>query len=122
MFSRLVIRDGVVDMNDAIYSTLRTFTDITLDIAPTPDGRAVEGNFAADYGGTVMQGIFERVIDDAGDARLKISLNNFDLSAFAPIINDTASMGGITGPAAVSLNGTPGISTMTGSPGRPDAA
>jgi hypothetical protein len=103
-FSRLVIRDATVDMNDAIYATLRTFTAINLDIAPTPNGRAVEGNFSADYGGTVMQGIFERVLDDAGDARLKVSLNNFDLSAFASIINDTASMGGIVGPAAVSLN------------------
>ncbi|MEO7222436.1 MAG: hypothetical protein ABIY37_08185, partial [Devosia sp.] len=103
-FSRLVIRDGIVDMNDAIYATLRTFTGINLDIAPTPDGRAVEGNFSADYGGTVMQGIFERVIDEAGDARLKVSLNNFDLSAFATIINDTGSAGGVVGPAAVSLN------------------
>lgn len=103
-FSRLVIKNATVDMNDAIYSTLRTFTDINLDIAPTPDGKAVEGNFSADYGGTVMQGILERIIDDEGDARLKVSLNNFDLSAFAPIINDRASMGGLVGPAAVSFN------------------
>jgi hypothetical protein len=103
-FSRLVIRDGVVDMNDAIYATLRTFTGINLDIAPTPNGEAVEGNFSANFAGTVMQGIFERVIDEAGDARLKVSLNNFDLSAFAPIINDNSSMGGLVGPAAVSLN------------------
>jgi len=103
-FSRLVIKDATVDMNDAVYATLRTFTDINLDIAPTPNGRAVEGNFSANYAGTVMQGIFERLIDDAGDARLKVSLNNFDLSAFAPIINDGASVGGIVGPAAVSLN------------------
>ncbi len=103
-FSRLIIKRATVDMNDAIYGSLRTFTDISLDIAPTPDGRAVEGNFSADFGGTVMQGIFERMIDKAGDARLMISLNNFDLSAFAPLINDTASMGGIVGPAAVSLD------------------
>jgi hypothetical protein len=103
-FSRLVIKNGTVDMNDAVYATLRTFTAINLDIAPTPNGQAVEGRFSADYGGTVMRGIFERVIDEAGDARLKVSLNNFDLSAFAPIINDTASIGGIVGPAAVSLN------------------
>jgi hypothetical protein len=103
-FSRLIIRDGVVDMNDAIYATLRTFTGINLDIAPTPNGKAVEGNFAANFAGTIMQGIFERVIDEEGDARLKVSLNNFDLSAFAPIINDNSSMGGLVGPAAVSLN------------------
>ncbi len=83
-FSRLIIKRATVDMNDAIYGSLRTFTDISLDIAPTVDGRAVQGNFSADFGGTVMQGIFERLIDDSGDARLMISLNNFDLSAFAP--------------------------------------
>jgi hypothetical protein len=103
-FSRLIIRDGVVDMNDAVYATMRTFTGITLDIAPTADGQDVEGNFAANFGGTIMQGIFERVIADNGDARLKISLNNFDLSAFAPIVNDTASAGGIVGPTAISLD------------------
>jgi hypothetical protein len=103
-FSRLIIRDGIVEMNDAVYATMRTFTGITLDIAPTPNGRDVEGNFAAGFGDTIMQGIFERVIADNGDARLKVSLNNFDLSAFAPIVNDTASMGGIVGPTAISLD------------------
>jgi hypothetical protein len=103
-FSRLIIKQATVDMNDALYGSLRTFTDISLDIAPTADGRAVDGNFSADFGGTVMRGIFERLIDDKGDARLKISLNNFDLSAFAPLINDQASKGGIVGPAAVSLD------------------
>lgn len=103
-FSRLVIRDATVDMNDAVYGSLRTFTQIGLDIAPTRDGRAVEGSFTANFGGTIMRGIFERLLDEAGDARLKISLNNFDLSAFAPLINDGDSMGGIVGPAAVSLD------------------
>ena len=102
-FSRLVIKRATVDMNDAIYATLRTFTDIELDIAPTPDGRAVEGNFSANYGGTIMQGIFERVRQD-DEARLKISLNNFDLSAFASVVDDPASKGGIVGPTAVSLD------------------
>lgn len=103
-FSRLIIRRGTVDMNDAIYSSLRTFNDIELDIAPTADGRAVEGNFSAAYGGTIMRGIFERTLESDNDARLKISLNNFDLSAFAPLINDSASRGGIVGPAAVSID------------------
>ena len=103
-FSRLIIKHGTVDMNDAVYATLRTFTDINLDIAPKPNGQTVEGDFSADYGGTVMRGIFERIIDEAGDARLMVSLNNFDLSAFASIVNDAGSMGGIVGPTAVSLN------------------
>ncbi len=103
-FSRLIIKNATVDMNDALYGSLRTFTGISLDIAPTPNGRAVEGNFSANFDGTIMQGIFERLIDESGEARLKISLNNFDLAAFAPLINDTDSAGGVAGPAAVSLD------------------
>ncbi|RYE10674.1 MAG: hypothetical protein EOP22_03455 [Hyphomicrobiales bacterium] len=103
-FSRLIIKGATVDMNDALYGSLRTFTNITLDIAPTPDGRAVEGNFSANFDGTIMRGIFERLIDENGEARLKMSLNNFALAAFAPLIDDTASAGGIVGPAAVSLD------------------
>src|SRR5690606_13936704 len=86
-----------------IYATLRTFTDIQLDIAPTADGRAVEGNFSANYGGTIMQGIFERT-REGDEAQLKISLNNFDLSAFATVVDDPTSAGGIVGPTAVSLD------------------
>ena len=65
-FSRLVVKNATVDMNDALYGVFRTFTAIQLDIAPTPNGKAVEGSFAADFGGTVMKGILERVIDDEG--------------------------------------------------------
>jgi len=42
-FSRLVVRNATLDMNDALYGTFRTFTQISLDIAPTPNGKAVEG-------------------------------------------------------------------------------
>ena len=103
-FSRLLIKKGTLDMNDALYGVFRTFTDITLDIAPTPNGKAVEGSFSANFGGTVMKGIFERVDRRAGEARLKVILTNFDLSSFVPNINDTASMVGIIGAAAVSLD------------------
>jgi len=103
-FSRLVIRGGTADMNDAVYQSLRTFTDITLDVAPTANGRAVEGDFSANFGGTILNGIFERLVDADGEARLKMSLNNFDLAAFAPTINDRESMIGIVGPSAVSLD------------------
>ncbi len=103
-FSRLIIKKGSLDMNDALYGIFRTFTDITLDIAPTPDGKAVEGNFSANFGGTVMKGIFERVIDDKGEARLKISLTNFDLASFVPNVNDADSLVGIAGAAAVSFD------------------
>lgn len=103
-FSRFVIKRGTVDMNDALYQTLRTFRNIDLDVAPTPDGRAVEGDFVLDFADMSMNGIFERMIDDSGDARLMMSLNNFDLTAFAPVINDESAAIGIVGPSAVSLD------------------
>ena len=103
-FSRLIVKKATVDMNDALYGVYRTFTDITLDIAPSPNGKAVEGSFSANFGGTVMQGSLERVINDKGEARLKVSLNNFDLGAFVPNTNDPDSMVGIAGASAVSLD------------------
>ena len=103
-FSRLVIKNATVDMNDALYGFLRTFTDINLDVAPSPNGKAVEGSFSANFGGTVMKGIIERVINDKGEARMKVGLNNFDLSSFVPMINDPDSVVGIVGAAAVSLD------------------
>ena len=48
-FSRLVIKHATLDMNDALYGMFRTFNDISLDIAPTPNGKAVEGSFSAAY-------------------------------------------------------------------------
>jgi hypothetical protein len=103
-FSKLIVKNASLDMNDALYGVFRTFTDIQLDIAPTADGKAVEGTFAADFGGTVMKGNISRVIDSQGVARLKVSLTNFDLASFVPNINDTDSLLGIAGGSAVSLD------------------
>lgn len=103
-FSRLVVKNATLDMNDALYGFFRTFTDINLDIAPTPNGKAVEGTFSADFGGTVMKGMLERVINEKGEARLKVNLNNFDLASFVPNINDPDSSVGIVGASAVSLD------------------
>ncbi len=103
-FSRLTIKKGTVDENDALYGVFRTFTGINLDIAPTTNGKAVEGSFTADFGGTIMAGQLERVINQQGDARLKISLTNFDLASFVPNINDTEAAAGIAGAASVSLD------------------
>lgn len=103
-FSRFRIKNGTVDMNDALYGVFRTFHSISLDIAPSPNGQAVEGSFAADFGGTKMEGLIERVSGDKNDARLKISLTNFDLNSFVPNMNDPDSMVGIVGPSAVSFD------------------
>jgi hypothetical protein len=103
-FSRLIIRQGTLDMNDALYGLFRTFRDITFDITPSPDGKVASGLFSADFGGTVMNGILERVEDDDGTARLKASVTNLDLASFMPFINDQEGMGGIVGASALSID------------------
>lgn len=103
-FSRLVVRNARLDMNDAIYGLFRVFEGINIDIAPTLNGKAVEGNFSASFGGTVMNGILERVVEDGNVARLKASITNLDLAAFMPFINDPDSMTAIVGASAVSID------------------
>src|SRR5690606_29300032 len=103
-FSRLIVRDGRLDMNDALYGLFRTFNDITLDIAPSRDGRRVEGTFSADFGGTVMSGNVERVLDEEGTTRLKASVTNLDLASFLPFVNDAGAMVAMVGPTAVSID------------------
>jgi len=111
-FSRLIIRDGTLDMNDALYGLFRTFDDISFDVTPSPDGKVASGLFSADFGGTVMNGILERVEDDSGTARLKASVTNLDLASFMPMINDEEGMGGIVGASAVSID--VGFDAVTG--------
>lgn len=103
-FSRLIVRDGTLDMNDALYGLFRTFNDINLDIAPSPDGKVAEGQFSADFGGTVMNGIVERVLEDNGQARLKASVTNLDLASFLPFIDDPEAMVSLVGPSALSID------------------
>ncbi|MHB1102906.1 MAG: hypothetical protein ACYC0C_09065 [Devosia sp.] len=103
-FSRLIIRDGTLDMNDALYGLFRTFNDITLDIAPSPDGRVAEGRFSVDFGGTVMNGILERVLEENGQARLKASVTNLDLASFLPFVDDPEAMISLVGPSALSID------------------
>ena len=103
-FSRLIIKKGTLDMNDALYGVFRTFTGITLDVAPNPDGKSVNGTFAAEFAGSVMKGIFERVVDDKGEPRLRVSINNIDLGSFAANVDDPDAMSGISGTSAVSVD------------------
>lgn len=103
-FSRLVVRDATLDMNDALYGLFRTFNDINIDIGPNRDGTAVEGKFSANFGGTMMNGILERVVDDGNVARLKASVTNLDLASFMPFINDPEAITAIVGASAVSID------------------
>jgi len=111
-FSRLIIRDGTLDMNDALYGLFRTFNDITLDIAPTADGKVAGGAFSADFGGTVMNGTVERVLMDDGQARLRASVTNLDLASFLPFIDDPEAMVSLVGPTALSID--VGFDAVTG--------
>lgn len=102
-FSRLIIRQGRLDMNDALYGLFRTFDDITFDVTPSADGKIASGLFSADFGGTVMNGILERV-EEGDTARLKASVTNLDLASFMPFINDPEGMGGVVGASALSID------------------
>ncbi|MBN9314368.1 MAG: hypothetical protein J0I99_01370 [Devosia sp.] len=103
-FSRLVVRNGALDMNDALYGVLRYFTNITLDIAPSPDAKTASGQFSAEIGGSVMNGILEWVEQPDGGARMKASITNLDPGAFAPFVGEQEQAIAIVGTASVSID------------------
>jgi hypothetical protein len=103
-FSRLIIRDGSLDMNDALYGVLRSFNDLSLDLTPSPDGNVTKGTFSANFGGTVMQGSVERRTGPDGTARLRSGVTNLDFSSVVPFINDDEAIVGILGAGALSID------------------
>lgn len=103
-FSRLIIRDGSLDMNDALYGLFRQLTGINVDITPSPDGSVTKGTFSTTFAGTVMQGSVERTIDDDGNPRLRAGLTNFDFSSVAPFINDPDAVMAMQGAGALSMD------------------
>lgn len=103
-FSKLAVRNGTIEMNDAVYGLFRRFDNINLDIGPTPDGRATTGTFSATYGTTTMVGSLSRTVDDAGNSRLEADLTNVDFAAFMPLVEDPASLGSIKGAGALSID------------------
>jgi hypothetical protein len=102
-FSKLVVRGGTLDMNDALYGVFRTFKDINVEIAPSADAKSASGNFSASFNGTVMNGILEWVGADTSVARLQMSITNFEPGAFAPT-GDASAPAGIAGSMAVSID------------------
>ena len=103
-FSKLVVRDGVLDMNDALYGVFRTFRNIDLEIAPSPDATSASGNFSADFDGTVMNGIVEWEGNETPVARIKASITNFDPGAFSPMIGDKSAPATVVGTMSVSMD------------------
>ncbi|WP_375451032.1 AsmA-like C-terminal domain-containing protein [uncultured Devosia sp.] len=105
-FSKLVIRDGTVDMNDAVYGLFRRFENINLEIGPAQDRRNVSGVFSATLGGKTMTGNVSRLIDDAGGSRLETDITNIDFASFLPFIDDAQSLAAIRGAGALSIDVT----------------
>lgn len=103
-FSRLVIRDGVVEMNDTVYGLFRRFDKIGLTIAPSADRQSTEGTFTAALGGRTMSGTMARTIDAAGAARLEADVANIDFASFLPFIDDPNSLLALRGAGALSID------------------
>ncbi|UYO00244.1 MAG: AsmA-like C-terminal domain-containing protein [Devosia sp.] len=105
-FSRLVVRDGHIEMSDSVYGMFRQFEQVSLEIGPTLDGKATAGEFSALIGGKKVVGTVERTIDDDGVKRLQADVTNLDFSAFLPFIDDETSMGAMRGAGAISIDVT----------------
>ncbi|MGB3337668.1 MAG: AsmA-like C-terminal domain-containing protein [Devosia sp.] len=103
-FSKLVIRDGVVDMTDSVYGLFRRFEAINLEIGPTPDRRNTNGTFSARLGGRTMTGNLTRTVDDVGNSRLEADVTNIDFAAFLPFIDDATSVAAMRGAGALSID------------------
>jgi hypothetical protein len=103
-FSRLIIKDGSMDMNDAVYGVFRQFTGIKLDVSPGVDGKRTSGEFSATFAGRTMHGSVARNVDADGMVRLTSDVTNIDFSSFLPFINDPDSIMGIVGTGALSID------------------
>lgn len=104
-FSKLVVRDGVLDMNDALYGVFRTFRDINVEIAPSADAKSASGSYSLDFNGTRMNGMVEWVGSDTSPvARIQASITNFDPGAFSPMVGDKSAAATAVGTMSVSMD------------------
>lgn len=103
-FSKLVVRNGVVDMTDSVYGLYRRFEAINLEIGPTPDRRNTNGRFSATLGGRTMTGSLSRTVDQDGNSRLEADVTNIDFAALLPFIDDPTSLAAIRGAGALSID------------------
>ena len=104
-FSKLVVRDGVLDMNDALYGVFRTFRDINVEIAPSADAKSASGNYSLDFNGTKMNGMIEWVGSDTSPvARIQASITNFDPGAFSPMVGDKTAAATAVGTMSASMD------------------
>ena len=105
-FSRLVVRDGLIDMADPIYGLFRQFEAVSLEIGPVPGEERVTGEFSARIGGQTVVGTIERSVDPDGVRRLQADLTNLDFSAFVPFLDDRESIAALRGAGSISIDVT----------------
>jgi hypothetical protein len=103
-FSRFIIRDGTMDMTDAVYGLLRQFKDINLDVAPKAIGHETDGKFSASLGGRKMVGSVSRSVAEDGTSLLHMDVTNIDFASFVPFIDDPDSLMAIRGSGALSMD------------------
>lgn len=105
-FSRLVVRDGQIDMTDPLYGLFRQFEDVSMEIGTDIAANKTEGEFSAVIGGKKVIGTIERTIDADGTRRLRSDVTNLDFSAFVPFMDDRDSLAAMRGAGAVSIDVT----------------
>ena len=103
-FSKLVVRDGTVDMNDAVYGLFRRFENINVEIGPMRGRGSTGGTFSATLGGKTMSGSLSRRLDDTGGARLEADITNIDFASFLPFIDDPQSVAALRGAGQLSID------------------
>jgi hypothetical protein len=103
-FSKLVVRDGAIEMIDSVYGLFRRFEEVELEIGPAPNGRNTRGTFTAKLGGRTMTGSLSRTVDDVGASRLEADVTNIDFAAFLPFIDDPDSVAAVRGAGALSID------------------
>jgi len=104
MLSHLVVRDGVIDMHDAVYGLYRQFKKVSLDLTPQSKDNKVAGDFSADLGGRKITGSFERVVGDDGKSRISANVINIDFASFLPFMDDPEATVAMRGAGAFSAD------------------
>jgi len=100
LFSRLIVRDGVLEMHDSVYAMLRRFDNLSLDLTPRGLGGRTTGTFSTRVGSGSMGGTLERTVEADGSARMLVQAKDIDLASMTSEVE-----GGLA-----SVEGTGGIS------------
>lgn len=105
-FSQLDIRDGRLQMHDAVYGLYREFVDVNARILPGAPGEETVGAFSAKLAGQVIQGSFKRSVLDDGNSKLHAKIANLDLAAIVPFLDDPDGLLALRGTGAMIVDMT----------------